>query len=538
MDDDWASDTDEGFGDFAVPEVNLPTPPPKPVAPAPPVNVWAAPASGDARLATRLRHQAAQRPSPRSLTQDPRRLNASSPGRQLGPAPGFAPPRQQPLTYASPGSAESIATLYVTHLPFNTHEGDIAAFFAKCGVTDADVRITRHSDTGNIKAAFVTVRGDINRDEALAMDGVKLGGRGGGRGVYVKIDGATGPAPGFPAPRQQPASPIAAAAGGPTATLYVTHLPFGTHEGEIAAFFGNCGVTPADVRITRHSDTGNVKAAFVTTRGDINRDAALAMDGAKLSGRSVHVKIDGAGRGGGGQRERSGYGFGSRDRRGDELLSAGGAGGHRETGWSSGGWVDRSGPGGFDGGARGDKVREGWTGAGGRGGAGSGKGPAEQREDPTIPTGPPPAGRKKLVLKPRTKPPPVLEVDTRAIDGVKPSAPVVASQPKDGVDKRSVANKFATRQHSGPKKTPVSAQSETWTSAKDGATAQPKGEEWSTPRDGAPRVQAEKWSNTKDGPAARMSGQTQSANKKEDETKKRPILLNTFAALEVNDSDV
>lgn len=529
MSDDWASDNEEGFGDFSVPEVKVPDLPPKPVvAPSPPKNAWAAPASGDARLATRLRNQASQnRPILRSpLSQDPR---ANSAPRSAGPpAPGFGSPRHPSKPFAAAHSSNT-TTLYVSHLPSNVHEEEIVSFFSKCGVTRNDVRLSRHQDSGNVKAAFVTTRGDANRNAALAMNSIKLH----GRPVLVKVDGATSPAPALTSPRQQPVNSVTSPTG-PTTTLYVAHLPFNTHEGEIASFFEKSGVTPADVRLTRYDDTGKIKAAFVTTRGDANRDSALAMDGAKLAGLSVHVKIDGADRrGGGGSRERGGYGFGSRDRRTDDPHSGGGGGSHRETGWSSGGWVDRSGTGGFDSGGRGERGREARSSGGGRGGPGAARSTLDHRDDPTIPTGPPPAGRKKLVLKPRTKPPPVLDVDTRTLGSAKPSTP---SSVELDAKKPETPNKFETRQHSGPRSTKATlSQGEKWTNSKDSAKLE--GELWSTPKDGAPRSQIERWSNAKDGVPSRVSGQNQSANKKEDDSK-RPVLLNTFAALEVNDTDV
>lgn len=135
----------------------------------------------------------------------------------------------------------------------------------------------------------------------------------------------------------------------------------------------------------------------------------------------------------------------------------------------------------------------------------------EQRADPTIPTGPPPAGRKKLVLKPRTKPPPVLEVDTRAIDGplrsgagATPPPTVPSGGRGDAAERTGKVGTF------GARRTGSAGRGEKWTVGKE-----------SVPGKIAPG---------KIVPA-------QAAAKKEDDSK-RPVLLNTFAALEVNDTDV
>ena len=387
----------------------------------------------------------------------------------------------------------------------------------------------RFQDTGNIKGALVTTRGEANRDSALAMNNVKLA----GRPVQVKIERESAPAPGL-APRRQPSSPASAPTGS-TTTLYVFHLPFDTSEAEIANLFSHCAVTPADVHLTHHNDTGNIKAALVTVRGDENLNAGLAVDGAKLSGRPVHVKVDGDRRGGGGQRERSGYGFGSKDRRMEAMPSSSPYGGQRDSTWSSG-WTDRSGSGGFDQSPRGERGGEGRSAGASRGAAVTPRGASDQREDPTIPTGPPPAGRKKLVLKPRTKPPPVLEVDTRAIDGVKPSAPSSVSQPRRRFENSDPSKTLAMRQSSSPSVTaPLSEDANP--NAKEMTPADPKVEKWTTPKDAAAKTQGERWSSAKEGAPQKASGTTQGSNKKDDDSKKRPVLLNTFAALEVNDTD-
>lgn len=172
-------------------------------------------------------------------------------------------------------------------------------------------------------------------------------------------------------------------------TLYVTNLPSRCEAREIRNIFSRAGCS--DVRLTHHSDTGNVRAAFVELAAGVDPENALGLNGFTFEGRSIHVKIDGAGRSGGSGRSRNSYGssgFGPNGRDGRERNGRGGSGGH----WG-GSSYEPAGSGGRD---RNDRDRT-------------------QAMDPTIPTGEAPPGRKKLQLKPRTKPLPVFKVDKSAL---------------------------------------------------------------------------------------------------------------------------
>lgn len=140
--------------------------------------------------------------------------------------------------------------------------------------------------------------------------------------------------------------------GGGT-VLYVTNLPSRMEAGELAQFFADAGCV--DVKLTYHNDTGNVKSALVTLGANGSVERALSYDGRSFGSRSLHVKVD------------------------DPLASKA----YGSAGFGSNG-LRRAAP--------------------------------TQADDPSIPTGPPPAGRKRLNLKPRTKPLPTLDIDHRAID--------------------------------------------------------------------------------------------------------------------------
>lgn len=232
-------------------------------------------------------------------------------------------------------------------------------------------------------------------------------------------------------------------------TLYMTSLPSETSETEIAGFFSQYGVTPGDVRLTYHSDTGKVKAALIRLRDPETAQSALGMNGRQLGGRTPYIKIDGSDRRNGG-RERGGgfssgnyqlhgsgggggppgYGDGGRERRsygssgfGTKNYRDGGMGGE---GPGSGGYGGRRGYGGANG-----QFEPAGTGMGGGRdrddfGGRDRRGPIPQAADPTIPEGPPPEGRKRLQLKPRTKPMPKLDIDKRAIEPTGKSSSALA----------------------------------------------------------------------------------------------------------------
>lgn len=302
--------------------------------------------------------------------------------------------------------------------------------------------------------------------------------------------------------------------------LYVTNLPFSTNELEIAAFFAEQGVPNAEVRLTRHNDSGNIKAAFVTVRSDL-RNEGLAVDGKNFGSRTMHVKVEGTDGNRRGNRdrerpdrERSGYtaaqsyggAFGGRDRRSAEDSNQGSAWGPSTPGnrmqSSFEPAADRR-SGDYSG-----RVRD-----------------APLANDPTIPTGPTPTGRKKLQLKPRTKPLPVLDVDPRAIDPPsKPSsaAPASTAQRSDTNNGSGGVRPFA-RGSQRAKKAPNPQDSTT--SRQDASTIKDK--------DGAKPETAdtsEGWESAKDTAAPRNLGPGQTSSKKDDGSN-RPMFGNAFAAL-------
>lgn len=458
MDDDWASEGDEGqgLGDFAIPEISVPDPPPKPpqspatppvpppsAAPTLPVpNAWAsANSSSDARLATRLRNAANIRAAP------PSAAAATAGVANHRPASSVPVSQSDPRRWPLPTPNDTRSARPVPSLP--------------------------HMPSPQSSVAVPPPPSSQQQQPQQQQQRT------------------------LPMSLPQGASPQRGASA--VSVLYVTHLPAEVTEHDVAGFFARCGVSVPDVRITRHSDTGNVKAAFVTVRGEANWEMALALDGAKLMGKSLYVKIDGADRRGATQRDR-GYGFGGRDR--------------AETGRAEGMWGERPNSS-FDGGSERRDARS----------KGRGRSFGEQREDPTIPTGPPPAGRKKLMLKPRTKPLPVLEVDKRAIDGPKSSGGVTSSLGNDG-NGRGEDFERETR--------PMSLGRRTGGGGRGGGPA--SGEKWSTlSREGG----SQKGSVTKSSAGKGSVGKGKEwVNKKDDDNKNRPVLLNAFAALEVNDTDV
>lgn len=272
-------------------------------------------------------------------------------------------------------------------------------------------------------------------------------------------------------------------------TYYVTNLPQ-TNENEITSFFANHGINTISVRISRHADSGNFRAAFVTVNQS-QCEQGLALDGTMYGSRTMHIKIDGADR----DNRRNG-----RDRGGFNTVSYGGAFGKDRRGfedsgntgtrnWSSSNNMNRnSNNQGSDGNSdrrfRNDRDTT-------RPNRSMGRGRDQLPKDSTIPTEPVPSGRKKLQLKPRTKPLPVLEVDQRAIDPPRSTGVGSSSFPV-------------------PKK--------------------PESAEKKIPEDN------EKWEMAKDTGASRAPVPRQNSGKKEDDSK-RPVLLNTFAALEINDTD-
>ena len=135
--------------------------------------------------------------------------------------------------------------------------------------------------------------------------------------------------------------------------LYVGNLPFQATEEDIGTWFGQAGVTPANVTLVRDRFSGQPRGfGFVEVNNDEDAGRAIeALNGHDFMGRNVVVNEarpprEGGGGGGGGR------GFG------------GGGGGGRGGG---------GGGGGYGGGRGGGGGGRGGGGGGGRGGGGGGR---------------------------------------------------------------------------------------------------------------------------------------------------------------------
>jgi RNA recognition motif. (a.k.a. RRM, RBD, or RNP domain) len=242
----------------------------------------------------------------------------------------------------------------------------------------------------------------------------------------------------------------------------MSNLPYEASENDVVGFFAEYGVTLQDVSLQRRAETGQVHAAVVKFRDATTASGAMGLDGAQFGGRTAHLKIDGADRRSSGGSRGGGFSSGNFVPHGVSSPpgygDAGQWGGRERRSYGSsgfGGASPRDGAG--DGGGFGSRERKGYGGSsgqyepagahhgGGPGGrdredGGSGRerrGPGMQADDPTIPQGPPPEGRKRLQLKPRTKPPPKLDIDTRQIDPPARShaAPRSGAAAEDGEDR-------------------------------------------------------------------------------------------------------
>jgi cold-inducible RNA-binding protein len=142
--------------------------------------------------------------------------------------------------------------------------------------------------------------------------------------------------------------------------LYVGNLPFQASEEDIGTWFGQAGVTPANVTLVRDRFSGQPRGfGFVEVNNDEDAGRAIeALNGHDFMGRNVVVNEarpprEGGGFGGGGGGGRGGGGGGG-------GYGGGGGGGGR----GSGGGGGRGGGGGGRGGG---------GGGGGRGGGGGGR---------------------------------------------------------------------------------------------------------------------------------------------------------------------
>lgn len=224
-------------------------------------------------------------------------------------------------------------------------------------------------------------------------------------------------------------------------SLFVTNLPFDVTEDVIARFFDDFNVAQNDVYLVRHSNSKDIKGAVVQLKSAQEAQNAIdVLDHKQLHNRAVRVRIDNFER-------RNNGGFPSAHAANAPPGYGDAVAGRDRKSYTSSGFSNSSFGGdpssrdGFSGGnSAGGRERRGYGGAGGQyepagssshgngfGGIGkerdeAGRGSRDRRrsglqaDDPTIPQGPTPEGRKRLQLKPRTKPLPTLEIDTRAID--------------------------------------------------------------------------------------------------------------------------
>lgn len=296
-------------------------------------------------------------------------------------------------------------------------------------------------------------------------------------------------------------------------SLYAANLPYQTNEQAIQDFFTNYEVNVLNIRLLKHPNTVKIKAAIISIAAD-HLQKALATDGKLFGGRAMHVKIEGTDSRRGRERERD------RDRDRDRIhtrtASFGSSFPSRPT--SNPSWQDRGPGSSFDSQfnrRQSDPIRE------------DRRNRISPASDPSIPTGPPPAGRKKLNLKPRTKPPPQLQVDQRVVDSTKtvqspPSAktsqedetPMPAAAKPEGQFRKVInGERFSKGDRSSPRFDKFDRRDRGRRDLQDDTTS---------------------WSSPKETSLPRPNSQT--SLKKEDDSK-RPVLLNTFAALELNDPD-
>lgn len=391
MDEDWASDGEDGdgLGDIsAIPEVEVPNQPSPPKSeasepqrplspPPPPPNAWgSATESGDVRASlARIRSH----PPP---ARGARRDNFSN---QLGLQP--APPgMQSPLNNRARGTSNSRGgvALYLTNLPFNTTEADISSFFTNAQFPPTDIRIMRHQDSGKVRGATVTLRPDAPVKDALALHGMSFG----GRPLNVRIDGGE-----RDHRRRHNQFHQQGRVSSDRLSNLSSHSGFVRHDDPSSRSPRQSGRRPPGVFSDRiHSDRGQLHDRTLHITQSVSDH--VPNNAGNLSQLPVSLPQDPRDRG---------------DRRGPDTDRPGRLHSRK----------------------------------------------SNLPADPTIPTGPIPTGRKKLELKPRTKPPPVLEIDQRLIDDPKvPVVPPIYGNPRAKPERNdlefSPAPKVGSSQTSAP----------------------------------------------------------------------------------------
>jgi translation initiation factor 4B len=212
----------------------------------------------------------------------------------------------------------------------------------------------------------------------------------------------------------------------PPFTAFVGNFPYECPREEVVGLFTANACAIADVRMVRNRDTDRPRGYFLEFEDKASLERALTFDQYNMGGRPLRVNVaegkpdrrDRFGGGGGfadryNERDRRGGGFADRynDATGGKP-GGGGSFGRREGG---AGYQEARGGGG--GGGRGDKAS--FTGGGYHAPRGGG-GDRGRRSFDRDPDAPPPEGRKKLELKPRSA----------DADAAQPSAPASGSSSK------------------------------------------------------------------------------------------------------------
>ena len=203
----------------------------------------------------------------------------------------------------------------------------------------------------------------------------------------------------------RPARPTMPVPSSPPFTAFVGNFPYECPREEVVGLFTANACAIADVRMVRNRDTDRPRGYFLEFEDKASLERALTFDQYNMGGRPLRVNVaegkpdrrDRFG-GGGGFADR----YNERDRRGGGFAdryndATGGKGGGGSFGRREGGAGYQEARGGGDG--RGDKAS--FTGGGYHAPRGGG-GDRGRRSFDRDPDAPPPEGRKKLELKPRS----------------------------------------------------------------------------------------------------------------------------------------
>lgn len=229
----------------------------------------------------------------------------------------------------------------------------------------------------------------------------------------------------------------------PDSKIVIRGLPSNISEDQVAEFLQQRNISPSEIVLVPPKSTNGIYSAVIQLAdADVAQKAVIELDGQRFAGRAVGVRVESMERHGNGgispvyisstpsyqgeslgYKDRRSYGSSNFGSPGFSSRSFGGTGnsGGRDTAFggrdkrfftASGTASDFSGSS-FRGNGHGLTGKD-WGASGHT--SKDRRRSTSQAEDPTIPQDPPPEGRKKLQLKPRTKPIPAFEVDSRAID--------------------------------------------------------------------------------------------------------------------------